>query len=426
MNKIWFGKIPNDWKTIKAKFLFSERCEKGNSINLEILTPSQKFGVLPQKKYQEVTGIKPVQVNENTDLSNFKTVHKNDYCISLSAYMGGFEYSEYEGVISPAYHSFYQIDDIYDNNYLKKLFKSSCFIDEINCITPNSVRVGRNTSFEKFGNILMPIPTKEEQNKIANFLDNKILVIDNVIEKTRETIEDYKKYKQSVITEMVTKGCDKNAVIKDSGNKWIKLLPLNWKISKMKYFSKEIGDGLHATPDYDENGKIYFVNGNNIGNEYLVFKADTNKINDREYQKYKLPLLNSQTILIALNGATYGKISLYNMEKILLGKSAGYITYKNDVNRKFMSYYMLSYFSKELMTYSLNGTTIQNLSLDTLRNFICFVPPLEEQNKVVEYLDKKCIQIDKLISSKEKIIEELEQYKKSLIYEYVTGKKEVI
>lgn len=114
------------------------------------------------------------------------------------------------------------------------------------------------------------------------------------------------------------------------------------------------------------------------------------------------------------------------MEKILLGKSAGYITYKNDVNRKFMSYYMLSYFSKELMTYSLNGTTIQNLSLDTLRNFICFVPPLEEQNKVVEYLDKKCIQIDKLISSKEKIIEELEQYKKSLIYEYVTGKKEVI
>ena len=194
----------------------------------------------------------------------------------------------------------------------------------------------------------------------------------------------------------------------------------------MKYFSKEIGDGLHATPDYDENGKIYFVNGNNIGNEYLVFKADTNKINDREYQKYKLPLLNSQTILIALNGATYGKISLYNMEKILLGKSAGYITYKNDVNRKFMSYYMLSYFSKELMTYSLNGTTIQNLSLDTLRNFICFVPPLEEQNKIVEYLDKKCIQIDKLISSKEKIIEELEQYKKSLIYEYVTGKKEVI
>lgn len=236
MNKIWFGKIPNDWKTIKAKFLFSERCEKGNYINLEILTPSQKFGVLPQKKYQEVTGTKPVQVNENTDLSNFKTVHKNDYCISLSAYMGGFEYSEYEGVISPAYHSFYQIDDIYDNNYLKKLFKSSCFIDEINCITPNSVRVGRNTSFEKFGNILMPIPTKEEQNKIANFLDENVTEIDKVIEKTKKTIEEYKKYKQSIINETVTKGLDKDDKMKVGGVDWINKYQKNGKYIELKIF----------------------------------------------------------------------------------------------------------------------------------------------------------------------------------------------
>lgn len=119
----WIGQIPESWQIDKAKHLFFNRNEKGNEISLELLSPTQKYGVIPQSKYQEITGMKPVQVSEDADLSTFKTVHAGDFCISLSAYMGGFEYSTYEGVISPAYTSFYKIAELYDRYYMY-LFRS--------------------------------------------------------------------------------------------------------------------------------------------------------------------------------------------------------------------------------------------------------------------------------------------------------------
>ena len=110
-----------------------------------------------------------------------------------------------------------------------------------------------------------------------------------------------------------------------------------------------IGDGIHSTPVYDEAGKIHFVNGNNIGKDFIEFKENTNTINDSEYSHYKEPLMTENTILITLNGATYGKTSFYHNEKILLGKSAGYITLKNGENREYVRYYLQSSIAKLIM-----------------------------------------------------------------------------
>lgn len=274
--------------------------------------------------------------------------------------------------------------------------------------------------------IRVVLPPLEEQRKIAEFLDEKCSHIDSVLDKTKASIEEYKKLKQAVITQAVTKGIRPNRPMKDSGIEWIGEMPEDWRTVKLKYLSIEIGDGLHSTPNYDTEGNIYFINGNNIGAEALVFKSDTSRINEIEFAKYKQPIMNENTILITLNGATYGKTSYYNNEKILLGKSAGYITLKCKESKQFLRYYLQSTIAKTIMDLSLNGTTIANLSLTTLNNFLIIYPSIVEQQEIVSYLNAKCAEIDKLIEKKEQLISELETYKKSLIYEYVTGKKEVV
>ena len=116
--KLWTGKVPDNWKFYKGKYIFGERSERGNAINLQLLSPTQKYGVIPQSMYDELTSMKSVTVKEDTDLSTFKTIHRGDFCISLRSFQGGFEYSEYEGVVSPAYHVLFSKMDII-NIYLK-------------------------------------------------------------------------------------------------------------------------------------------------------------------------------------------------------------------------------------------------------------------------------------------------------------------
>lgn len=399
----WLGNIPKNWKLDKAKRLFSERNEKGNNIDLQILTPSQKYGVLPQTRYQEITGTKPVQVSEDKDLSSFRTVHRGDFCISLSSYMGGFEYSNFEGVISPAYHAFYKISSKVNNTYFKYLFKSETFIDEINMITPKSVRIGRNTSFVNFGQVYLPIPPLSEQQSIADYLDKNCSKIDEIIAEAKASIYEYKELKIAKI--------NKYTVHKI-------------KRTKLKYISEKIGDGIHTTPEYSDRGTIRFINGGSFGEDSI--KMIGPMLSNEEYQKQNRSLLNEHTIMIALNGANFGNTSLYNNEDILLGKSAGYITLKSAACREYVRYCLENSVTKEAFDLSLNGTTIPNLSLNTLRNIEICLPDYSVQKQLVKTIKKMIIKIDSLITEKESLINDLEAYKKSLIYEVVTGKRRVV
>ncbi len=198
----WIGKIPDEWKIEKGKRIFAQRNERGNKINLELLSPTQKYGVIPQTLYEELTTYSAVKLKEGTDLSQLKTVHKGDYCISLRSFQGGFEYSKYEGVVSPAYQIFYAIKNI-DECYYKYLFKDQAFIAKMNSFTM-SLRDGKNIAFSDFGNTYIPLPPLPEQTKIANFLDKKCAQIDSIIEESKKSIEEYKSWKQSVIFEAVT------------------------------------------------------------------------------------------------------------------------------------------------------------------------------------------------------------------------------
>lgn len=198
----WIGKIPAVWQLIKGKYIFAQRNLRGNSIELQLLSPTQKYGVIPQSRYEELSGMNTVKINDNTDLSLFKTVHIGDFCISLRSFQGGFEYSLYEGVVSPAYQIFYSILEI-ENGYYKYLFKEQGFISKMNSFTM-TLRDGKNIAFSDFGNSYIPVPPLCEQQAIAAYLDQKCSEIDSIIKEKQQQLETLAEYKKSLIYEYVT------------------------------------------------------------------------------------------------------------------------------------------------------------------------------------------------------------------------------
>lgn len=255
-----------------------------------------------------------------------------------------------------------------------------------------------------WNNIDIPLHSLEKQKKIADFLNDKCIQIDKAIEYNKKLIKLYEEVKLNLIESYFN-------------NQTRKI--------RLKYITERIGDGLHGTPDFDSDGEYYFINGNNIGQENLVIKDTTDRISNMEFKKYKQKELTANTILMTLNGATYGKTSFYNNEKVLLGKSAGYISLQSHINKKLIRYYLMTRIAKEQIDLSLAGSTIANVSLETLRNLVIKLPTESNQFDIVEKIECNEKIINNSKKQRLKLNETLEEYKKSLIYEVVTGKKEV-
>ena len=198
----WVGDIPTTWIMLRGKYVFEQKSDRGNTKSLVLLSPTQNYGVIPQDLYEELSGFSAVKLNEKTDLNSLKTVHKGAFVISLRSFQGGFEYSEYEGVVSPAYQVFYPIIPVYDG-YYKYLFKTQIFIDKMNSYTM-SLRDGKNIAFADFGRTYIPVPPVNEQKAISDYLDSKCVDLNEIIGQKQEQLSILADYKKSVIYEYVT------------------------------------------------------------------------------------------------------------------------------------------------------------------------------------------------------------------------------
>lgn len=409
----WIGKIPEGWEVGQIGQLYSERRTKVSDKDYPPLSVTMK-GILPQ-----------LSTAAKTDAhDDRKLVCKGDFAInSRSDRRGSCGISEQDGSIS-LINTVLQPRGEMNPGYYNWLFHTSMFADEFYKWGHGIVDDLWTTGWSDMKKIGVPVPSKCEQKQLAEHLNFECSNIDTILSKTRSSIEEYKKLKQAVITQAVTKGVRGEREMKDSGVAWIGEIPEEWNKCKLKNISIDIGDGLHGTPKFDDSGEVYFINGNNFSSEYVEPKFDTKKLCLEESLNYPKPELTEQTIMISLNGS-YGKVCLYRYFPMLLGKSAGYITLLPSINRRYVRYYLSSTPAQIIMTLSLNGTTIPNLSLNTLYNFPTILPSASEQAEIADYLDAKCAEIDGLIAKKEQLVKELESYKKSLIYEVVTGKREV-
>lgn len=414
----WIGEIPKDWSLKKGRYLFVQRNDRGNDENLQLLSPSQKFGVIPQSLLEDLTTQTTVKLKENTDLSTLKTVHKGDFCISLRSFQGGFEYSEYEGVVSPAYQIFYKKEDLV-NTYYKYIFKDSSFISKMNSYTM-SLRDGKNISYFDFGNTYLPLPTVCEQQQIADYLDTQCSEIDATAEDIQKEISLLEEYKKSVITEAVTKGLNPDAEMKDSGVKWIGEIPINWQAVNPRWlFAQRKDRAKKGMEQYTASQKYGVISQkdymNRIGGSIVTVQKDFDILKmvckgdfvihmrsfqgGLEYSEHTGSISSAYVMLIPQKNT--GECRYFKW----LFKSASYINALQSTSNLIRD--------GQAMRYS---------------NFIQIIipyPPLNEQQQIADYLDSKCSEIDAIIADKKRQLDILADYKKSLIYEYVTGKKEV-
>ncbi len=420
----WIGEIPDDWKVEKSKHVFRQRFDKGNEITLQLLSPTQKFGVIPQTLYEELTTYSAVKLKEGTDLSTFKTVHKGDFCISLRSFQGGFEYSRYEGVVSPAYQIFYAIKEI-DDEYYKYLFKDQTFISKINSYTM-SLRDGKNIAFSDFGDTFIPLPPKATQQRIAEYLDSKCAQIDSIIEESKKSIEEYKAWKQSVIFEVVT-GKNLSCKKKDSGIEWIGEIPAEWEVKRFKFVvtSLEKGAGITKEEVFEDGdtpcvryGEIYSKYNQSFSN--CISKTYSSKI---PVQKY---FTNGDILFVGTGELVeeIGKCIAYlGNENCLAGGDI--IIAKHKQNPSFLGYAMNSSYAQNQKSRNKAKLKVVHISATEIGDVQILLPPIPEQEAIAKMLDSKCAQIDSLIAEKESLIQDLAEYKKSLIFEVVTGKRSV-
>lgn len=409
----WVGQVPNNWKLKKGKYLFKQHNNRGNLKCLQLLSPSQKFGVIPQTLLEELTTQNVVKVSEKANLNDFKTVHVGDFCISLRSFQGGFEYSRYEGVVSTAYQIFSAIGDNLCDGYYRYLFKDKSFIDKMNSYTM-TLRDGKNIAFDDFGNTYIPVPPKSEQEKIANFLDSKCSEIDAISADIQKEIETLEKYKRSVITETVTKGLNPEAEMKDSGAEWIGKVPTNWDLGRIGGFyslrNEKVSDKDYPPLSVTMKGIL----------PQLETAAKTNDGDNRKLVRKGDFAINSRSDRRGSCGISKydGSVSLINTVLTPRGKmSAAYYDWVFHCTR----------FSDEF--YRQGHGIVDDLwttGWQEMKKIIIPVPPFLEQNEIADYLASKCSDIDSVISQKNQQLETLSNYKKILIYEYVTGKKEVL
>ena len=280
---------------------------------------------------------------------------------------------------------------------------------------------------KQVNNNLLPVPTLSEQQKIAAFLDEKCGAIDEIISKTEQSIEEYKKLKQSVITKAVTKGIRPNRPMQDSNIEWIGEIPTDWKIKRFRYIADKFLKGSGITKDdVKEDGNIKCVRYGEIYSKYnytfndCLSCTNVEEISTPQYFSYGDLLFAGTGELIE----EIGKSIVYlGNDKCLAGGDI--IVVKHRHNPAFLNYTLNS----DVAIYQKSRNKIKlkvvHISAAEIKNIIVPLPPLDEQKEIADYLDEKCSEIDTLIEKKQQFLAEMANYKKSLIYEYVTGKKEV-
>lgn len=409
----WIGEIPTSWELYKGKYMFTQRNLRGNTIELQLLSPTQKYGVVPQSVYEDRSGMNAVKLNKNANLSALKTIHKGDFCISLRSFQGGFEYSEYEGVVSPAYQVFYPVVKV-ARGYYKYLFKDSGFIEKMNSYTM-TLRDGKNIAFADFGNTYIPCPPVDEQQRIADFLDTKCAEIDALTADIQTQIDTLEQYKRSVITETVTKGLNPDAEMKDSGIQWIGNMPARWDVIRGKYILRYM-----QKPVREDDGVITCFRDGEVTLRSNR-REDGFTMSDKE---------------IGYQGIDVGDLVVHGMDgfagSIGISDSRGKASpvlnvLDTDQCKRYIMYYLRSMAYSDVFLALATGIRVRSCDLrwNKLAELSYPVPPLDEQNAIVKHIDSVLSKADAVIADKKAQLATLDEYKKSLIFEYVTGKKEV-
>lgn len=413
----WIGEIPDDWKVERLQWYIEEVKIPNNPMQTDrVLSLTNKAGVIP---YEE----KGAQGNvAKEDYTQYKLAYPNTIVAnSMNILIGSVGICNYFGCVSPVYYVFKPTKKA-DLLFINYIMQTIPFQKELRRYANGILEIRLRVSASGILKRKIAIPNLKKQKNIVDEINKKCAAVDRLIENQRAQIEKLKEYKQSVITEAVTRGLDSSAPMKDSGIEWIGKIPARWKTTRIKYaciFNPTIYNCFNQCESvgyapmecvkngYMENREISI---NEISSGLTCF-ADGDIIMAKV-----TPCFENGNIAIASNlknGIGYGSSELF-------------VFRPTNIYTKFLFYFLRNNLFMEYAKATMTGTGgLKRVSPTFIKSLKFAYPCEEEQQKIADYLDKKCAEIDKLIAIKQQKIETLTEYKKSLIYEYVTGKKQV-
>lgn len=316
------------------------------------------------------------------------------------------------------------LNNLYSNRFLFWIINSPIFEKYYTYSQTGTIMA--SLSQEKISNFVYYMPTREEQDKIADYLDDRCSKIDKIIAEATASIEEYKELKQAVIFEAVTKGLDKTVPMKDSGVEWIGNIPNNWYVLGFTKAISSIVDYRGKTPEKVDTG-VFLVTAKNIKDGVIDYTVSKEYVRTEKYNEIMHRGIPEIGDVLFTTEAPLGKVA--NVDRIDIALAQRIIKFRSDeaiLDNYFLKYWIISKgFQENLSTFA-TGSIATGIKASKLGMLKVIIPPLNEQKKIVNYLNLQCNNIDSVIVEKQALIEDLQAYKKSLIYEVVTGKRRVV
>ncbi|MBU2651731.1 MAG: restriction endonuclease subunit S [Bacteroidetes bacterium] len=414
----WMPEVPVNWFFKRGKALFKERTMKGYP-NESLLAASQKQGVV-LKEMLEQRSMEAIQ-----NFESFKLVEKDDYVISLRSFEGGIEFAYFRGIISPVYSIFYFRDgNAYNRDFYKYLFKSRMFIQELN-VFKKGIRDGQSISFSEFANIYLPVPPKDEQDEIVQYIKAKEEKIVRFIEKKQRFIELLKEQRQSIIDEAVVNGINPNVKFKNTSFDWLGTIPEHWKIRRLGTIGSFSKGGNISRAELVENGIPAILYGDIYTKYDIEAKSIINRI--EEETAANSIKIEKGDLLFTGSGETkedIGKCIAFNGDNEVYVGGDVIIFKQNEFDSHFISYSQNSSFAKYQKAVSSKGDIIVHTFGSKLRDIVMPYPPtIEEQKQIVTHIKTETATIDTAIAKAEREIELIREYKGAMIAEAVMGKR---
>lgn len=421
----WVGEIPYDWLLVrfKDKYVNTKEVAKERSVEFERLALTLN-GVVQRPK-DDSEGLQP------KEFDGYQILRKNDFVFkmidlqNISTSRVGL--SSYTGLVSPAYIRFSPKEPDQYNQFVYYYLMSLYYNCVYNNLGGNGVRSALNG--KDMGELVVPYPSESEQRTIGDFLDKKCSQVDALIANVQAQIEKLKAFKQSLITEIVTRGLDSTVPMKDSGVDWIGSIPAHWEKLRVKYIG-DTQNGISKGGEYFGSGYPFVSYGDVYKNMELpsvvVGLVESTETERNNYSVKKGDIFFTRT------SETIEEVGFSSVctETIEGATFAGFLIrlrpFNDALTTQYAKYYFRGSHIRRYLVKEMNLVTRASLGQGLLKAMPVLIPPYDEQIAIAEYLDNKCAQIERLITIKQAKIEKLEQYKKSLIYEYVTGKKEVL
>ena len=416
-NTEWLGDIPAEWDVAQIGNYYELRNEKVSDYDFEPLSVTMK-GIVPQL----------ATAARSDDHSNRKLVKKGDFVInSRSDRRGSCGISPLDGSVS-LINIVMEPRGKMNPQYYNWLFHTEQFADEFYKWGHGIVDDLWTTRWQEMKKILIVAPLPDEQQAIADYLDETCSKIDEIIAEAKASIDEYKELKQSVIFEAVTKGLDKNVEMKDSGIEWIGKTPVDWNIAKINRVAWTTSG---ATPlrsketEYYDNAVIRWVRTLDLNNGHVTDSSE--KITETALKNSSCSIMPVKTVCVAMYGGagTIGKSGILEVECATNQAICSIVSDKKVLNPDYLHYVIMAV-RKYWMKYAVGTRKDPNINQQIIAQMRIPIPQLSKQDIIVNHLDKVTDKCDSLIAEKQSLINDLEAYKKSLIYEVVTGKRRVV